>query len=327
MINLTKEKIEVKKLFEKLNLENINKIEIIPSSQNLVFKAKTNSKSYVVKRFSKDAIKNQYDLVKKKKQIHFSKMLAKKNIKVILPLTFNKKEFVIHQGKYYLIYKFNDFKTLYRKDIKLKHIEKMAETLAKIHKLNLKIDLPCHYKKIDIDLEKYIKLYKKADLKVYEVLKEKQKELESLISNCNDNIKFVKQNMCISHNDYKLLNMLWDKDKLYLIDFDAAGMVNPTTAMVEAAFSLSRVDEEINEKYLKTFIKKYNEILKINYNEYIVALDVAMNGKLKWFRYILDEGLKNKKYSEDVFKMVINFSTYNKYKESFKKYGKDIKAW
>ena len=43
-----------------------------------------------------------------------------------------------------------------------------------------------------------------------------------------------------------------------------------------------------------------------------------MNGKLKWFRYILDEGLKNKKYSEDVYKMVINFSTYTKYKEKLK---------
>lgn len=327
MIDLTKEKIEVKKLFEKLSLENINKIEIIPSSQNLVFKIETNSKSYVVKRFSKDAIKNQYDLVKKKKQIHFSKMLAKKNIKVILPLTFNKKEFITYQGKYYLIYKFNDFKTLYRNDIKLKHIEKMAETLAKIHKLKLQVDLPCHYKKINIDLEKYIKLYKKVDLKVYEILKEKQKELEHLINNCNDNIKYAKRNMCISHNDYKLLNMLWNKDDLYLIDFDAAGIVNPTTAMAEAAFSLSRIGEEINEKYLKTFIKKYNEILRINYDEYIIALDVAMNGKLKWFRYILDEGLKNKKYSEDVYKMVINFSTYTKYKEMLRVLGKDIKIW
>ena len=121
--------------------------------------------------------------------------------------------------------------------------------------------------------------------------------------------------------------MLWNKDDLYLIDFDAAGIVNPTTAMVEAAFSLSRVGEEINEKYLITFIRKYTEILKVNYNEYILALDVAMNGKLKWFRYILDEGLKSKKYSEDVYKMVINFLTYIRYKEKFKVLGKDIKIW
>lgn len=327
MFDLTKDKNNIKELFAKLNLNKIEKITRINSSQNLVCKVDTKNEKYVVKKFSKAAIKNSYELQKKKRQIKVSKLLNIKGINAILPINFDGKEFILYKGEYYLIYSFCNYQTIYREKIKLKHIEVMATTLAKVHKLKIKVDLPCHYKKIDIDLEKYIKLYKKVDLKVYEVLKEKQKELECLIKNCNDNIKFLKQNMCISHNDYKLLNMLWDKDELYLIDFDATGMVNPTTAMVEAAFSLSRVGEEINEKYLKTFIKKYNEILKINYDEYIVALDVAMNGKLKWFRYILDEGLKNKKYSEDVYKMAINFSTYSKYKKSLKKYGKDIKAW
>ena len=48
-----------------------------------------------------------------------------------------------------------------------------------------------------------------------------------------------------------------------------------------------------------------------------MALDVAMNGKLMWFRYILDEGLTDKKYADDVIKMAINFSTYCKYKNFF----------
>ncbi|MBQ6860858.1 MAG: aminoglycoside phosphotransferase family protein [Clostridia bacterium] len=327
MFDLTKDKNNIKELFAKLNLNKIEKITRIHSSQNLVYKVDTKNEKYVVKKFSKDAIKNDYELKKKKRQIKVSKLLNQKGINTILPIGFENKEFIFYKGEYYLIYNFCNYQTIYREKIKLKHIEIMATTLAKIHKLKIKVDLPCHYKKIDIDLEKYIKLYKKVDLKVYEILKEKQKELENLIANCNENIKYVKQNMCISHNDYKLLNMLWNKDDLYLIDFDAAGIVNPTTAMVEAAFSLSRVGEEINEKYLITFIRKYTEILKVNYNEYILALDVAMNGKLKWFRYILDEGLKNKKYSEDVYKMVINFSTYTKYKEMLRVLGKDIKIW
>ena len=311
-MELSKSKKEaIKKIFDVLNLGELNEITPIESSQNIVYKVDTTNKSYILKEYSKDAIKNEYDLRKRKRQISVSEKFSENGVPTILPLKFNSKYFICYKKTYYLIYDYFDYEILEPKNLDNKKIKKLANTLAIMHKLNIKSELPCQYKQIKIDFNKYLKKYKRIDNELYKTLYDNYFILEGLTTNCNNNIRYIKNNMCVSHNDYKLKNILWKKDFMYLIDFDACSMVNPSVSLAECAFSLSRknnkVDKDMYKEFLKVYLKKYGALP----NTYKDALIVAVNGKLQWLEYLMSKCSKsNPKAIEDTINMIKELVLY-----------------
>lgn len=313
-MELTKAKVDaLRKIFAVLNLGEIGEISILDSSQNTVYKVSTPRKTYAIKEYSKDAIKNEYDLKKRKRQLSVTEKCSENGVPTILPLKFNSKYFISYKKSYYLAYEFVEYDILDPQDIDSKKIKKLANTLAIMHKLNIKSDLPCQYKQIKIDFNKYLKKFKKVDEELYKSLYDNYFILEGLATNCNNNIRYVKNNMCISHNDYKLKNILWKKDFMYLIDFDACAMANPSVSLAESAFSLCRknnkIDKDLYKEFLKSYIKKYGPLT----NPYKDALSVAMNGKLQWFEYLLSKCSKrNTQAIEDTKSMIKELILYSK---------------
>lgn len=301
----------IDKIFEVLELGTIINVSIIDSSQNIVFRITTDKKEYVLKEYSKDAIKNEYELNKRKRQISVSEKYSQNGIPTILPLKFNNRNFIKYKNRYYLIYDYMDYKVITQSELDVKKIKKIATVLAITHNLNIKSDLPCQYKTIKIDLNKYLKKFKKLDEKLYKTLYDNYFTLENLILNCNNSIKYVKNHLCVSHNDFKLQNILWKKDFMYLIDFDACAMSNPATSLVECAFSLTKkgnkVDTELYKEFLKAYLKKYGQLT----TSFKDAQQVAMNGKLQWLEYIMGKcSKKDPKAIEDTISMIKELTLY-----------------
>lgn len=313
MIEVVKkdEKKLISQLIEYLNLGEITNIKRFKSNQNKVYKVEIGIKTYVVKQYSKDAIRNIYDLNKRKLQISVSEKLLENNINTIVPLKYKNRYFIKFKGDYYLLFYYYNYETLKPKDISEKEITKLAQTLANIHKLNLRVNLPCQYKKIKIDLDQYLQEYKNIDKKLYNTLKENYNNLKNLIDECNNSLKYVKQNLCISHNDYKVLNMLWNNDEMYLLDFDAVAMSNPYVSLAEAAFVYSKQNKVINKEIYKMFLMRYFEIIETHDIDYKLILNVAMNGKLQWLSYIMGQcSTGNISKVNDVIKMIENLIVY-----------------
>lgn len=310
MVTYKEEKI-LKCLIEKYNLGKIKSIELFSSSQNKVYKVETINGIYVVKEYSKDAIKNQYLLKKRTKQIIISELFNKNSIKTSIPISFNNKYILYFENKYFCIYKYIESSHLLKDEISLKHIRVLSKTLSKIHKLNLIFDLPCFYKKININFNKYLKKSKKINEELFLTLKNNLIELTRLIEECNKNIKSMKSNLCVSHNDYKLLNIMWNDLDMILLDFDACGMSNPTCCMCESAFnfsySLNGINYDFYREFIKEYIKNYGELK----DDLKKALYVSMNGKLQWFSYMLSKiGNENNNYIEETIYMIEELKVY-----------------
>ena len=143
-----------------------------------------------------------------------------------------------------------------------------------------------------------------------------------LINEVNDSLRKIKKNkVCISHNDYKYLNMLWNKNDLYLLDFDACGMSLPSVALVEAAYALSLNHNQLDLRHYKLFLKSYLSIRNINEEEYDLGIKMAMNGKdnFSFFTNVIEKG--DEQYIKNVKgKQSYNFSIWGKPSE----YGYDI---
>lgn len=298
MISKKQEKI-IKIIVDTLNLGSVLSITYVKSSQNLVYLVETDKKSYYIKQYSKDAIRNNKDLLIRKRQVAVAESLKENGVPAVLPLTFDNKYFIKYNKDYFLVFDYLNKQPITEQDLNIKRIKKMANTLAIIHKLDIKCSLNCQYKKVNIDFNKYLKKYNKLDKDLYDIVKDNQLLLEELINSCNNNISKVKDHLCVSHNDYKLLNILWEKDYMYLIDFDATAMSNPTVSFAEAAFALSRQNNELNKEFYKEFVSSYVKkygVLDIAFED---ALSVSMNGKLQWLEYLMSNCSKRNRDSID----------------------------
>jgi len=321
------DKNKINRLASKYKLGKIKNIEIFTSSQNKVYKVETDINKYVIKEFSRDAIKNRYSLNKRKKQVEVNKIFNDNLIKTSLPILFKNKYFLLFEKKYYSIYNYLDGNILNFDDITIEHIKILSNTLSKIHNINFNINLPCTYKKININFNKYLIISKKIDNTLYNVLKSNFIELNDLIKCCNNKINVMKNTLCISHNDYKLLNMLWKDLDLILLDFDACGLSNPTCCLCESAFNFSYDGHNINFDYYRLFLEEYLKnygLVKDNFKD---SLYVCMNGKLQWFSYMLSKIIDNEYIEEtkEMIKMFINYynnidSFYNIYLDVVKDY-------
>ena len=278
-------------LFEVLNLGRLKEIIKVNSSQNKVFEVITDSGKFILKQYSKDAIKGKKDLNKRIKQIEISEQFNKEGINVILPLRFGNNYFVKYIDNYYLIYDYYEYRIIDEDELTLKEIEILGKTLAKIHSLNIKEDLDWQYRKINIDYEMCLNSFEKINDKLYDCLKNNIEQLILLTNDCND-FDDLLDNFCISHNDYKLKNILWDDEDMYLIDFDACALANPYVALAEAAYSLSRQKGVINWDFYEIFLKSYLDIYQCD-TDFKKALKVAMNGKLQWLEYMINKLLNN----------------------------------
>lgn len=271
------------------NIGSLIEYEKEKSNQNNVYKVTTSKGIYIIKEYTKDAIGNYYYLNKRKKQIKISKILNRNGIKCVIPKSLKKHYFKLLFNRYYLVYDYFNYKNIDANELTKEQIQSLAITLSKIHKLNLKGDLPCCYKKVNIDFDKFIKKYKN-NKQISKLIAENRTCLEEIITKSNNNISNAKKNLCISHNDYKPKNILWEGNFPILIDFDATGMCNPTAALLESAFNFFVSNKKINYEQYKYYLECYTnnfENIEDNFEEVIY---VSMNGKLQWFQYIMSSG-------------------------------------
>ena len=195
------------KIVDKCKLGTIVNIDTFKSSQNSVYKVVTDKNMYVIKEYSMDAISSYYYLKKRKEQIKISEIFKKNSIDTIIPNSYNNQKFVYLNKHYYLIYDYYEQKNKRFEDLDDNDIKKLAYIQAKIHKLNIKSKLPCTYKKIKINLFRHKERIKFISPELYQILNDNTDKLNTIIDICNSNIKKAKENLCISHNDYKLLNI------------------------------------------------------------------------------------------------------------------------
>lgn len=257
----------------------------IPSNQNVVFAIKTTQGRFIVKEFSEDAISDTRTLNLRREQIKVSREWNKNGIKCIVPRT----DFLELAGRFYVVYDYFEGKT--KKHFSKKELAMLAQTQAKIHQLKTPTSLGCEYDEIDFA----------GKLKV----------LNDLVRLNNNGLKAAKRELVASHNDYKPRNILWRNGEIYLADFDAVSLVNPTCAVYESALTFSLVRGHVRRERFDYYLEEYAKYAPLSQDERLLAM--AANGKLRWLRYLLSKDWKhNTRVRKDIKCLTKELESYYK---------------
>lgn len=221
--------------------------------------------------------------------------IVSKSVAALPAKRFN--EVFIHKvhNQFYLVFDWVDGKSLKSNEINIKHCRKIGTILADIHMADfseLEIVNDCVEREQIADWNYYLQMGKENDMVWTKLMIKTIDKLYEWSTQAKASSRLLETDMVISHRDLDPKNVMWSGEKPIIIDWEAAGYVNPMQELIETAlyWSKNEVDNIDKEKFL-TFIDAYRNrygTLKLNWK--IVLLSGFLS-KLGWLEYNLKRSL------------------------------------
>jgi len=289
---------KVMKISEMFDCYGFGKIVLEPKPvtgglMHSMYLVETESKKYAVKKLNPIIMKRKgvYDHIVTSENIG----IKLKNIVPVVPAKiFNDEPIITFKGDYYIVFDWHEGKSLFPPHISVDNCSKIGEILGKIHKSKLKIhNLNNEIHEIPMyEWEKYLKLGIEVNSKwvdevktIIDSLKRWNKELIKASNVLSDF-------MVISHRDLDPKNVIWKDGEPLLIDWEAAGYVNPYQELLELLnYWADDGDGHLikeNFEALYNAYKIYNDCSNANWKKVITS---GYSGMLGWLDYSFKRSL------------------------------------
>jgi len=158
------------------------------------------------------------------------------------------KHLIIIENIGYLVYPWVEAYILGRNEISEPHALKIAEIIAKLHRINMSVP---EIKEPHVDIHTRDRILAAIDKAVSfkhpfaRPLKDNQNLILSLSEDYMAIVPLLLEDTVVIHGDLDQLNILWDKtDNPILIDWESARKLNPTREIVRASLGWSGAGTE-----------------------------------------------------------------------------------
>lgn len=255
----------------------------------------TDNGEYAVKILNPDIMKRDGAL---NNMIHSEQISnkLKNKINLIAAKEFDGNHVILCDEYYFMIFEWFEGKSIFADDITENHCEQIGVALGKIHKADIHIEglqpeckpreLFCWEDLLD-EAEK-----QKADYSV--IIRDNLSRLKEWDRQSADSFKELSKRQVISHRDLDQKNVMWKDNKPFIIDWEAAGYVNPFQELVEVinywcVNSLGKYDNNKLSKLMKGYA--HAQSMNITGVNWETILKCSYDGMLGWLEYNLKRAL------------------------------------
>ena len=221
--------------------------------------------------------------------------ITAKSIPAVPAKIFNGKSMQEIDGQFYLVFDWIDGKSLKQNEIEIEQCEKIGAILANIHKadfseLGLVDDYSSEEKLTDWNF--YLQKGDKGKAIWAGLLRENIDNLYDWNNKLIASAKLLATNTVISHGDLDPKNIMWNNDNPFIIDWEAAGFINPMHDLLETAIYWSKDEaENIDKAKFMAFINAYKNKYDTLKADWKAVLKKGFSGKLGWLEYSLKRSL------------------------------------
>ncbi len=241
------------------------------------------------------------------------------------------KHIIKMDSSFYVIFDWLDGKSIFAPDITAYHCEQIGRILGKIHAANIKIDGIEKSQSVRAEYDWNMLLGKAGQYnqECYLILQENLPEVVRWDKYVVSAFPQVSQYQVISHRDLDPKNVMWKNDKPHIIDWEAAGYVNPFQELIEV---LNYWISDETGKYSKTkfdaLMQAYTESMNICNVNWDAVLDCSFDGMLGWLEYSIKramgmEGTETKDRQEGMQQTKDTIRELKKYENQMKQ----LKGW
>lgn len=284
----------------KLDLGKLDK-EVVKCSggiTNQIYKCETSKGIYAIKILNnQNILKDKNILIKIEKSEKISNIAKENGINTVNAIKFNDSYIQNIDGEYILVYDWCNGIVLKTCEITCDNVAKVAEQLAKLHKLKVyeKVKLTKYNK---INYRYYYNLLSECSEEWCKAFKDKIDYLEKIYQKVYSCYSVLEEKYSYCHKDLNRKNILWSDDVPYLIDFETACIDNPYIDFFNSIWFLSA---DVQEDKFITFCNNYFKYMEFPKNINNLAY-AGIIEECNWLEYSLKRVLGNDKSEVEIGK-------------------------
>lgn len=249
-----------------------------------MYKINTEQGTYALKLLNPFVMQRETAMENYAKAEQIEMLLEKQGIPILPALSFNGRKMQETDGQYFYIFDYFSGSVLKSNEITKYHCEEIGKVLAKIHNIDKKIENKI-FPEMSIDWDFYLAKMKKADMRLYTVLKDSLPVIKDSQNNGNQARKKLPQIVSVCHNDMDCKNVLWNGNDYRIIDLECLSYSNPFMELFELALCWSgyencQIDFGLFQAFLQGYANAGGE-LPVDWE----TLYDCNNGRLEWLEY------------------------------------------
>lgn len=211
-------------------------------------------------------------------------------IPAVVALEKDSKHLFVVDGVGFLVYPWVNAKALDPHTVSESHALKIAELLARMHKLNPPRPLcsePASIGYTQEHVNSWIYALERMGSSVVQRLKDSLHHLMGARDEYHAALPTLKEHEVVGHADLDQKNVLWDEhDNPIIVDWESVAMINPTYDMVNTALDWSGIGANFNKELFMSMVNTYHKASGLLNKDH---LEAALNGALSrvgWLMYI-----------------------------------------
>lgn len=198
---------------------------------------------------------------------------------------------------YYMVFPWIEGRSLFYPDIDQKHCEVIGDLLGKIHQMNLSLE--AIQPEIDAlqlyEWDKYLWMTKTLDIKENEWVSHYEQAIQD-IKDWNKQVcemqTKLSQNIVISHRDLDPKNVIWHEMQPFIIDWEAAGYINPYEELLEViCYWADDGKGGLEKTYVDALLAAYSRHMDLADVEWQTVFLGSYVGMLGWLAYNVKRSL------------------------------------
>ena len=211
-------------------------------------------------------------------------LLEQQDIPILPALSFGGRKMQEIDGEYFYLFEYFSGKPLKSNEITEYHCREIGKVLAKIHSIDKKFQNE-NFSEMSIDWEFYLAEMKKADMRLYTILKNGFPIIEDSQNKGNLARRKLPEIVSICHNDMDCKNVLWNGNDYCIIDLECLAYNNPFMELFELALCWSGYEDcQIDFRLFQAFFQGYKNAdgeLPVDWE----TLYDCNNSRLEWLEY------------------------------------------
>lgn len=258
-----------------------------------MYHVSTERGEYAVKLLNPDIMKRPEAL-----QNMINSEIVSNALKDVVPLVaakcFDGKCIIELDGSFYVIFDWIEGKSIFVPDISEHHCVQVGRILGKIHAANIKVDSieKSHDIRGVYDWKLLLEKAEPCNAECYSVLQENLADIMQWDNHVVSGLPEVSQDQVISHRDLDPKNIMWKNDEPYIIDWEAAGYVNPFQELIEVLnYWISDETGKYNKAKFDALMQAYTENMGIGNVNWDAVMDCSFDGMLGWLEYSIKRAL------------------------------------
>lgn len=289
----------------------------------------TDKGEYAIKQLNPDIMKRPEALQNMINSEKIAEQL-KAHVPLVAAREFDGSHVIETDGNYYFVFDWLVGVSVYMPDISVHHCEQIGRILGKIHAADVKV-LGVIKDVTGRNAYDWMLLLEKAkseSRECYLLLKENIADIINMDKLAINALKEADNNQVISHRDFDPKNVMWKELHPYIIDWEAAGYINPYQELLEV-LNYWAVNEngEYDETKKSTLMRAYGESMDIQNVDFRPILYCSIDGMLGWLYYncrraIGMEGTKPEDRTEGVLQVRETILELKKCEKRFAQFAK-----